>query len=103
MTEELYPSPISCAITPIVNVLCFRSERAKKVGRLSSFLAAAIMRSRVGLGMCLADGASLRPAETVPADSPTWAATAFSVTVLPFESSVFFFSAIVLMIQDDIG
>jgi len=25
------------------------------------------------------------------------------VTVLPFESSVFFFSAIVLMIQDDIG
>jgi len=61
-----------------------------------------MMRSRVGFGMCLAEGASFSTAETVPAESPTWAATAFNVTMLPFESAVFFFSAIVL-IQDEIG
>src|SRR5205807_5446914 len=60
-----------------------------------------MMRSRVGLGMCLAEGASFSTADTVPAESPTWAATAFSVTI-PFESSVFFFSTIVLMVQDGI-
>src|SRR5579863_9302789 len=48
-----------------------------------------MMRSRVGLGMCLADGASFRTAETVPADRPTCAATDFRVTVFPFDSVVF--------------
>jgi hypothetical protein len=46
------------------------------------------------LGMCLAEGASFRTAETVPAESPTWAATDFNVTIFPFDSDVFFFSAI---------
>ena len=55
-----------------------------------------MMRSRVGLGMCLAEGASFSTADTVPAESPTWAATDFNVTVFPFGSGVVFFSAIFL-------
>src|SRR5229473_3122550 len=50
------------------------------------------MRSRVTLGICLADGASFRTAETVPGERPTCAATAFSVTAPPFESTFFLFS-----------
>jgi hypothetical protein len=42
--------------------------------------------------MCLAEGASLRTAETVPADSPKWAATAFKVTTLPLDPGGFFSS-----------
>ena len=48
-----------------------------------------MIRSRVALGMCLAEGASLSTAETVPGESPTWAATDLSVTALPFVSAVF--------------
>ena len=39
--------------------------------------------------MCLAEGASLSTAETVPGESPTCAATDLSVTALPFVSAVF--------------
>src|SRR5581483_6774312 len=52
--------------------------------------------------MCFAEGASFRTAETVPAERPTWAATDFSVTMLPLGPSVFFFSAIVPIVQDEI-
>src|SRR5947207_15332045 len=48
-----------------------------------------MIRSRVCLGMCFAEGASLSTAETVPAESPTCAATAFSVTTFPFAASAF--------------
>src|SRR6266699_1580769 len=48
-----------------------------------------MIRSRAALGMCLAEGASLSTAETVPGESPTWAATDLSVTALPFVSAVF--------------
>ena len=47
-----------------------------------------MIRSRVALGMCLAEGASLSTAETVPGESPTCAATDLSVTALPFVSAV---------------
>src|SRR5215472_14780119 len=40
--------------------------------------------------MCLAEGASFSTADTVPADNPTWAATAFKVTTCPLEPAVFF-------------
>src|SRR5207244_11528622 len=48
-----------------------------------------MIRSRVAMGMCLAEGASLSTAETVPGESPTCAATDLSVTALPFVSAVF--------------
>src|SRR5947207_13827843 len=48
-----------------------------------------MIRSRVALGICLAEGASLSTAETVPGESPTCAATDVSVTALPFVSAVF--------------
>src|SRR5262249_18457120 len=58
-----------------------------------------MMRSRVGFGMCRADGASLRTADTVPADKPTCAATAFRVT-RPFCAAAFLTLVIVLAIRN---
>src|SRR5215470_3463898 len=82
-------------MTPMVKLRRLRKERAKKLGRYSSLRAAATMRSRVGFGMCRADGASLRTADTVPADKPTCAATAFRVT-RPFCAAAFLTLVIVL-------
>src|SRR5215471_712684 len=48
-----------------------------------------MIRSRVALGMCLDDGALFKTAETVPGESPTDAATDFSVTAPPFFSAAF--------------
>src|SRR5215469_9671020 len=59
------------------------------------------MRSRVGLGMCRAEGASLRTADTVPADKPTCAATAFRV-MRPFCAAAFLTLVIVFAIANAI-
>src|SRR5215467_14403031 len=59
------------------------------------------MRSRVGFGMCRADGASLRTADTVPADKPTCAATAFRV-MRPFCAAAFLTLVIVLATANSI-